>query len=115
MGKILLVEIRHTSKWTSSVGVDHKPIDCTAPLFISQKDTAFSANTMCQLIIHIYQQAQLTGATSHSGRRSFITNLAAKGVSVRVLAELAAHSSISTTQRYIDINDQQLRAAVELN
>jgi integrase/recombinase XerD len=92
-----------------------KPIDCTAPLFISQKDTAFSANTMCQLIIHIYQQAQLTGATSHSGRRSFITNLAAKGVSVRVLAELAAHSSISTTQRYIDINDQQLRAAVELN
>jgi len=26
MGKILLVEIRHTSKWTSSVGVDHKQV-----------------------------------------------------------------------------------------
>jgi len=33
---------------------------------------------------------------------------------VRVLAELAAHSSIATTQRYIDVNDEQLRAAVEL-
>jgi len=31
-----------------------------------------------------------------------------------VLAELAGHSSISTTQKYLDVNDKQLRAAVEL-
>jgi len=30
------------------------------------------------------------------------------------LAELAGHSSIATTQRYIDINDLMLRKAVEL-
>jgi integrase/recombinase XerD len=83
-------------------------------LFQSQKGAAFSANTMCQLLIRIYNDAGLEGATSHSGRRSFITKLAAKGVGVRVLAELAAHASISTTQRYIDVNDEQMRAAVEL-
>ena len=83
-------------------------------LFQSQKGTAFSANTMCQLLIRIYDDAGFDTATSHSGRRSFITNLAAKGVGVRVLAELAAHSSISTTQRYIDVNDEHLRNAVEL-
>jgi len=49
-----------------------------------------------------------------SGRRTFITELASKGVSVRVLAELAGHSSIQTTQRYIDVNPQQMTAAVEL-
>jgi len=87
--------------------------NCTA-LFQSQKGSAFSANTLCQLLIHIYEDCGLEGATSHSGRRSFITNLAAKGVGVRVLAELAAHASISTTQRYIDVNDQQMRQAVEL-
>ncbi|MDP4300215.1 tyrosine-type recombinase/integrase, partial [Leptothrix discophora] len=54
------------------------------------------------------------GATSHSGRRTFITNLAAQGVSVRVLAALAGHRSIQTTQRYIDVNDNMLRRAVEL-
>ena len=43
-----------------------------------------------------------------------ITSLAAKGIGVRVLQTLAGHSSISTTQRYIDVNDEQLRAAVEL-
>ena len=83
-------------------------------LFQSQKGAAFSANTMCQLLIHIYDEAGFETATSHSGRRTFITNLAAKGVGVRVLAELAAHASIATTQRYIDVNDEQLRAAVEL-
>jgi len=35
-------------------------------------------------------------------------------VSVRVLAELAGHSSIATTQRYIEVNDEQLRKTVEL-
>jgi integrase/recombinase XerD len=53
-------------------------------------------------------------ATSHNGRRSFITDLATKEISVRVLAALAGHQSIATTQRYIDVNDEMLRNAVEL-
>lgn len=52
--------------------------------------------------------------TSHSGRRSFITNLVAKGVGVFILEGLAAHSCDATTQRCIDVNNEQLRAAVEL-
>ncbi len=83
-------------------------------LFESQKGGAFSANTMTQLFLVIYKAAGFAHASSHSGRRSFITNLAAKSVSVRVLAELAGHSSIQTTQRYIDVNPQQMSAAVEL-
>jgi integrase/recombinase XerD len=69
---------------------------------------------MCQLFLNIYSSCGIKGASSHSGRRTFITNLASKSVSVRVLAELAGHSSIATTQRYIDVNDEQLRKAVEL-
>ena len=88
--------------------------DLNANLFTTQKSKSFSANTMCQLLIEIYKNCGMVGATSHSGRRTFITCLAAKGVGVRVLAELAAHASISTTQRYIDVNDDQLRKAIEL-
>lgn len=84
------------------------------PLLRTQKRDGFSANTLAQTINCIYRRAGLDGASSHSGRRSFITTLAHKGVSVRVLASLAGHRSISTTQRYIDVNDDQKRAAVEL-
>jgi len=83
-------------------------------LFATQKRAAFSANSLCQTLNAIYRGAGVDGASSHSGRRSFITALANKGVGVRVLAALAGHRSISTTQRYIDVNDDMQRAAVEL-
>jgi len=84
------------------------------PLFMTQMRTSFSANTMCQLFLQIYKDCGLRGASSHSGRRTFITKLANTGINVRLLAALAGHRHISTTQRYIDVNDAQLANAVEL-
>lgn len=85
-------------------------------LFYSQKSTSdgFTANTLTQHFHYLYKRAGVIGASSHSTRRTFITNLAAQGISVRVLASLAGHRSIATTQAYIDVNDDQKRKAVEL-
>jgi integrase/recombinase XerD len=85
-------------------------------LFYSQKvgSDGFSANTLAQHFHYLYKRAEIVGASSHSTRRTFITNLAAQGISVRVLASLAGHRSIATTQAYIDVNDDQKRKAVEL-
>ena len=94
----------------------YNPQDKTMKFFYSQKrhSDGFNANTLTQHFHFLYKRAGVDGASSHSGRRSFITNLASKGVSVRVLMSLAGHRSISTTQAYIDINDDMLRSAVEL-
>ena len=85
-------------------------------LFYSQKGASdgFTANTLAQHFHYLYKRADIVGASSHSTRRTFITNLAAQGISVRVLASLAGHRSIATTQAYIDVNDDQKRKAVEL-
>ena len=88
--------------------------DAAEPFFSTQKRTGFSANSLTQHFLLLYKRAGLEGASSHSGRRTFITSLASQGVSVRVLAALAGHASIQTTQRYIDVNDNMLRNAVEL-
>jgi integrase/recombinase XerD len=53
-------------------------------------------------------------ASSYISRRGFITSLANKGVSVHVLMELANHSSMAVTQKYIDINPNIMCSAVEL-
>lgn len=42
----------------------------------------------------ICKRVGMEDATSHSGRRSFITTLASKGIGVRLLAALAGHRSI---------------------
>lgn len=83
------------------------------PLLVTQKGTAFSGNTLCQLFGTLYRKAGIAGATSHSGRRGFITKLAHKGVSAKVIMTLAGHRNLSTTQRYIEVNDEMLREAVE--
>ena len=88
--------------------------DTSKPLFSTQKRDHFTANTLCQHFHWLYRQTGIAGASSHSGRRTFITALANKGVGVRVLMALAGHRNISTTQAYIDVNDEMKRRAVEL-
>jgi integrase/recombinase XerD len=88
--------------------------DTTHALFRNQKNPQFTANALAQLLHTLYRTAGLNGASSHSGRRSFITNLASKGVGIRVLQALAGHRDIRTTAVYIEANDAMKRAAVEL-
>ena len=83
-------------------------------MFSTQKNSHFTANTATQHLQRLYARAGIVGATSHSGRRTWLTELSSKGVGVRVLAEMAGHASIQTTQRYIDVTDEQMRRAAEL-
>ena len=88
--------------------------DTKQPLFATQRNAGFTANSLTQVVNGIYRNAGLEGCTSHSGRRGFITNLADKGVSTHIMMKLAGHKNMSTTQRYIDFRPSILRNAVEL-
>jgi integrase/recombinase XerD len=94
----------------------YKPANTQLKFFYSQKrnSNGYNANTLTQFFHYLYKRAGVFGASSHSGRRTFITNLANEGVGVRLLASLAGHRNISTTQAYIDVNDDMKRKAVEL-
>lgn len=94
----------------------YKPSNTNQKFFYSQKrdSDGMNANTATQFFHFLYRKAGVEGGSSHSGRRTFITNLASKGVGVRVLMSLAGHKNIGTTQAYIDVNDDMKRKAVEL-
>lgn len=59
-------------------------------------------------ITNLYHDAGKTGCSSHSGRRSMITNLANSGTDLNSIRVLAGHESVQTTQRYIDTNPDML-------
>ena len=92
------------------------PKSLTDKLFYSQKrpSEGWNSNTLCQHFHYLFKSVGIEGASSHSPRRTLITNLADKGVSVRVLQSIARHANISTTQAYIDVNDAIKRKAIEL-
>ena len=83
-------------------------------LFSTQKSVRFSVNTATQHLQRLYARAGISGAISHSGRRTWLTVLSQKGISVFVLADMAGHRSIQTTQRYLTVNDEMKRNAAEL-
>jgi integrase/recombinase XerD len=88
-------------------------IEMTDFLIMSQKKSGFSSQTIQNLFRELYEAAAISNASSHSGRRTFITTLSERGVSVRVIQALARHSSMQTTARYIDVSQDKLRLAVE--
>ena len=65
-----------------------------------------------------YRALGFTGASSHSGRRTFITNAARRistvGGSLRDVQLLAGHSALGTTQRYIEADGMAQRRVVDL-
>jgi integrase/recombinase XerD len=80
--------------------------------------TERSLQTSPQAIVNMFQRwyrhLGFVGCSSHSGRRTFITNAARKistvGGSLRDVQMLVGHSNIRTTQGYIDANpDAQVR------
>jgi integrase/recombinase XerD len=84
------------------------------PLFPTQKREGFTANTAAYHFHMMYRAAGLEGCSSHSGRRSFLTQLSAKAVPLRVMMELAGHRQAQTTMKYCDVTADMKRVAVEL-
>lgn len=92
------------------------PKSAEAPLFPTQKcpTRGFTANTLAQWFLQLYRKAGIEGASSHSGRRSYLTTLANKGTSIHILKSLAGHRSINTTAVYLYSSPAQLKAAADL-
>jgi integrase/recombinase XerD len=84
----------------------------------TERATKASAQTVVNLFFRWYHELGFKGCSSHSGRRTFITNAARKistvGGSLRDVQMLAGHSNLATTQRYIEANGEAQQRIVEL-
>jgi integrase/recombinase XerD len=84
--------------------------------------TERSQRTSAQAIVNMfgrwYEELGFVGCSSHSGRRTFITNAARKiasvGGSIRDVQILAGHADLRVTQRYIDADAEAQRRVVEI-
>jgi len=84
--------------------------------------TERAERTRAQAIVNLfsrwYEQLSFSGASSHSGRRTFITSAARKiptvGGSIRDVQLLAGHTNLRTTQRYIEADADAQRKVVQL-
>jgi integrase len=77
-----------------------------APVIRSERGGKMSPGSIADWFGDLYRGIGMEGCSSHSGRRTFITRVARRisqvGGSLRDVQALAGHSSIATTQGYID-------------
>lgn len=74
------------------------------------KDGTMSVSNVTVYLYQMYQKFGFVGCSSHSGRRTFITTLSricnTHGCSIKDVQQLARHSDIRTTEKYIDPSDR---------
>lgn len=88
------------------------------PVIRSQRGAHMTPRSIVNWFTALYADEGLRGCSSHSGRRTFITRaarmIARAGGSLRDVQELAGHSSLTTTERYIEGDRDAQRKLVQL-
>ncbi len=86
-----------------------KNIPRTKALFQTQRKNSFNANTLQKWFRALYDKAGIHEASSHSGRRTFITRLIEQGADIKAVSHLAGHSNTVTTGIYVKDNPERLK------
>ena len=89
------------------------------PIIATERGEHTTPQVIVNFFYHLYKTIGFNGCSSHSGRRTFITN-AAKHISLvggtlNDVRLLAGHSSLATTQRYITYDTEAQRKIVEMS
>ncbi len=93
-------------------------VDLNRNIFSSQRSRdRISSRVIINMFRFWYDRCGLPLASSHSGRRTFATQIARKlsryGASIRDLSMVLGHSNIRTTSRYIEPNEQGMTKLIE--
>ena len=84
------------------------------PLFKTQRKLKFHPDVLQKWFRKLYDKAGIKGASSHSGRRTFITRLIEQGADIKTVSHLAGHANITTTAGYIETNPNKLRRVASM-
>ena len=84
----------------------------------TQRAERTSPQAVVNMFATWYRELGMVGCSSHSGRRTLITNIARKistvGGSLRDVQAIAGHSSLAVTQRYIDFDTEAQKKVLNL-
>jgi integrase/recombinase XerC len=84
------------------------------PLFLSKRDKRISNASVWHLVKKYMRQAQIEKdkLSPHTLRHTFATMLLRQGENILTIKELLSHKNLRTTERYLHINNDDLKEAV---
>jgi len=94
------------------------PVEHDDPIIFAERTLRMTPGSVQIWFHRVYSRFGWEKVSSHSGRRTFITNTARKismaGGSLLEIQEMAGHASLQTTQRYIDSRSDAKQRVVDM-
>ncbi|NRB79143.1 MAG: site-specific integrase [Saccharospirillaceae bacterium] len=74
-----------------------------------------ACDSLEQQLRSIYKQCGLSSASSHSGRKSLVTNAIIAGVELEQMARILGHASTETTISYVVVDQKRIKEMYKLD
>ena len=85
----------------------------SGPVFVNHCGKRISDDGIRYILNVVAKRAGVTNVHPHRFRRTFATNLAARGMDVQAIQKLLGHSNINTTMVYVYTDDSQTRMSYQ--
>jgi integrase/recombinase XerD len=65
-----------------------------------------------KLLQQAFERVKIIGASTHSFRRTALTQMSAAGIPLRVIQEISGHNSLAALQKYLEVSEEQKERAI---
>ncbi|HFQ4839765.1 site-specific integrase (plasmid) [Vibrio vulnificus] len=125
-------DYRKSKQWATTLSTEYQGLNPRSKVLLNQSGRSYSmkqknrvnqqgetvtyiaCDALELLIRNTFARCGLKGASSHSGRRSYGTNMNALGVELSAIQRALGHAEPSMSLEYIDVSGEQLSRAADL-
>ncbi|WP_445631151.1 tyrosine-type recombinase/integrase [Nostoc sp. DSM 114167] len=90
---------------------EYYPLAGKSYLFPGRSDGHISEDSAARILRGACKQAGIIGVSTHSFRRSALSQMSNAGIPLRVIQEISRHRNLEQLQRYLEVSDEQVLGA----
>lgn len=91
--------------------VEYYPMAGDVYLFPGRSDGHISEDSAARILRTACKQAGIIGVSTHSFRRTALTQMSNAGIPLRVIQEISGHRNLEQLQKYLEVSDEQVLGA----
>ncbi len=103
----------HIQPGLAAILADYRPHPCPGAMFPGQRGLSeyLTRGAADKLLRAACKRVGLVGISTHSFRRTALTQMSNAGVPLRHIQEISGHSTLNELQVYLEVNEEQRREA----
>ena len=95
-----------------SILAAYEPFAGLVHLFAGRRGGHLSSDSAMRILRRACQRVGIEGASTHSFRRTALTQMSDNNIPLRVIAEVSGHRNLSQLQAYLEVRPEQVLGAV---